>query len=96
MTRILRPMATLAIAGAALLASGCRFFKDVDTVQSGFRGTAMEQTYRHASLMAKVDSTKVPTPLPPAAATPAPAAAAKPTVPPATPAPAPAAGVKKP
>jgi len=70
MTRILRPMAALAVLGAALLVSGCRFFKDVDAVQVGYRGTAMEQTYRHDNLMAKVDSIKLPTPLPPAGASP--------------------------
>ncbi|MDQ8161674.1 MAG: photosynthetic reaction center cytochrome PufC [Gemmatimonadota bacterium] len=41
-----------------------------DSVQVGYRGTAMEQNYDHGDLKAKFAAVKIPAPLPPAGASP--------------------------
>jgi photosynthetic reaction center cytochrome c subunit len=59
----------LALASALLL-SGCQFFDKKDNVQLGYRGTAMEQTIDHGDRVASVAEIRLPTPVPPAGASP--------------------------
>lgn len=56
----------------ALALAGCHFTGDGtrETVQTGYRGTAMEQTYKRGDVKAAFATVKIPTPVPPATASP--------------------------
>jgi photosynthetic reaction center cytochrome c subunit len=62
-------LAALALSGAL---SGCQFFGDStrETVQTGYRGTGMEQTYKREDVKTAFASVKVPASVPPAVASP--------------------------
>jgi photosynthetic reaction center cytochrome c subunit len=64
-----------AVGAGAVLAlglAGCHFTGDGtrETVQTGYRGTAMEQTYKRGDVKAAFASVKIPAPVPPATASP--------------------------
>jgi photosynthetic reaction center cytochrome c subunit len=61
---------TAAFAPTALLALGACEVGSKDTVQVGYRGTAMEQTYNPGDLKAKFAQVKIPEAPPPAGASP--------------------------
>ena len=54
----------------AMLSLGACGDAETDSVQVGYRGTAMEQNYDHGDLKAKFAQVKIPTPLPPAGESP--------------------------
>ena len=54
----------------AMLSLGACGDAQTDSVQVGYRGTAMEQNYDHGDLKAKFAQVKIPTPLPPAGESP--------------------------
>lgn len=58
------------VAPLALLSLGACGDGQTDSVQVGYRGTAMEQNYDHGDLKAKFAQVKIPTPLPPAGESP--------------------------
>ena len=55
---------------ALLLAAAACGDHNTDSVQVGYRGTALEQNYNRGDLKAKFASVKIPAPLPPAGASP--------------------------
>lgn len=61
---------TMALAPVALLALGACGDGATDTVQNGYRGTAMEQNYDHGDLKAKFAQVKIPQSPPPAGESP--------------------------
>ena len=58
------------VAPLALLSLGACGDGQTDSVQVGYRGTAMEQNYDHGDVKAKFAQVKIPTPLPPAGESP--------------------------
>jgi photosynthetic reaction center cytochrome c subunit len=61
---------TLAFVPGALLALGACGDVATDTVQTGYRGTALEQNYNHGDLKAKFAQVNIPAPPPPAGESP--------------------------
>jgi photosynthetic reaction center cytochrome c subunit len=69
--RTIRQAATAVCASAALISlSACIGDHATDSVQVGYRGTAMEQNYTHGDLKGQFAQVKIPDPLPPAGASP--------------------------
>ncbi|MCU0648045.1 MAG: photosynthetic reaction center cytochrome PufC [Gemmatimonadaceae bacterium] len=69
---ILRSGALGAVSALAVSVSGCQYFGDAsrDTVQNGYRGTALEQTYKRGDVKTAFNAVRLPAPVPAATASP--------------------------
>ncbi len=70
MNRFVRATGTVASTALALALAGCIGERQTDTVQGGYRGTAMETNYTRGELKAQFAQVKIPEPLPPAGSSP--------------------------